>query len=98
MNKFNPATTKVSTVSALENIQAQASVLDKYAAYIGLDTHKDNIVVAIALPGRALAYNDSELANNEKNISKLIHRLSKQFAGQLLLFCYEAGPCGYAIQ
>jgi transposase len=98
MNKFNPTTAKVSTTSALGTIQTAQSALDKYAAYIGLDTHKDSIVVAIALPGRAQAYIDSELANNEKNISKLIHRLSKQFAGQLLLFCYEAGPCGYGIQ
>jgi len=77
MNKFNPTTTKVSTGSALGTIQTAQSALDKYAAYIGLDTHKDSIVVAIALPGRAHAYIDSELANNEKNINKLIHRLSK---------------------
>ena len=26
---------------------------------------------------------------------ELVTRLNEQFAGELLLFCYEAGPCGY---
>jgi len=98
MKNFNPTTAKVSTVSALATIRKQRFELDKYAAYIGLDTHKDTIMVAIALPGRAKAYIDCEIANNEKSIHKLISRLNQQLHGQVLLFCYEAGPCGYGIQ
>ena len=98
MKKFNPTSAKESTVSALGTIQKLQSVLDKYAAYIGLDTHKDTIMVAIALPGRARAYIECEIANNDKAINKLISRLNEQFSGQLLVFCYEAGPCGYGTQ
>ena len=70
---------------------------DPYAAYIGLDTHKDNITVAIALPGRGAPQLEGEIANKPKAIDKLIQRLSERFGGELLLFCYEAGPCGYGL-
>ena len=30
-----------------------------------------------------------------KTIHKFIERLNEEFGGQVLLFCYEAGPCGY---
>jgi len=66
-----------------------------YAGYVGLDVHKDTIAVAVALPGREAAYDHGEIANKPKAVRKLVERLSKQFDGQLLLFAYEAGPCGY---
>lgn len=69
----------------------------EYAAYIGLDVHKDTIAVAIALPGRDAPYYHGEIANRPKAIEKLVYRLSKQFDGQVLLFAYEAGPCGYEL-
>jgi transposase len=68
---------------------------NEYAGYVGLDVHKDTIAVAVALPGREAAYDHGEIANNLKAIKKLINRLSKQFEGQVVLFAYEAGPCGY---
>lgn len=27
----------------------------------------------------------------------MIERLSREFDGEVLLFCYEAGPCGYGL-
>ena len=98
MNQFNPAKTKRTSALLAKKEQMHPTIVDNYGAYIGLDTHKDSIMVGIALPGRTPAYIDSEIANNKKNRHKLIHRLSEQFTGQLLLFCYEAGPCGYGIQ
>jgi transposase len=68
---------------------------NEYAGYVGLDVHKDTIAVAVALPGREAAYDHGEIANNLKAIKKLVNRLSKQFEGQVVLFVYEAGPCGY---
>ncbi len=68
---------------------------NEYAGYVGLDVHKDTIAVAVALPGREAAYDHGEIANNLKAIKKLVNRLSKQFEGQVVLFAYEAGPCGY---
>lgn len=53
MKKFNPETIKVATETALATIQPQQhEPLDRFGAYIGLDVHKDTIMVAIALHGR----------------------------------------------
>ena len=68
-----------------------------YAAYIGMDVHKDSIAVAIAWPGRSEPENLGEIANKAKTIDKLIRRLSNEVGGGVLLFCYEAGPCGYKL-
>ena len=38
-----------------------------------------------------------EIANKPKAIDTLVRRLSERYGGELLLFCYEAGPCGYGI-
>jgi transposase len=67
----------------------------EYAAYIGLDVHKDSITYAVAKPGREDPEYRGELANQPKKIAKLVAKLSAELDGQLLLFCYEAGPCGY---
>lgn len=70
---------------------------ERYAAYIGLDVHKESITVAVACAGRREAEGRAEIANTAKARDKLMRRLSEEFAGGLLLFCYEAGPCGYGI-
>ncbi|MCP3870014.1 MAG: IS110 family transposase [Gammaproteobacteria bacterium] len=70
---------------------------ERYAAYIGLDVHKDTIAVAIAWLGRSEPESQGEIANKPKTIGKLIRRLSKDVDGGVLLFCYEAGPCGYGL-
>jgi transposase len=69
----------------------------RYAVFIGLDTHKDTIAVAMARPGRSAAESRGEIANKPKSVEKLLSRLSAEFGGGLLLFCYEAGPCGYGL-
>jgi len=66
-----------------------------YAAYIGLDVHKDSIAVAVALPGRDIPELRGERAHAPKNVRKLVVQLINEFDGGPLLFCYEAGPCGY---
>jgi transposase len=86
--------------AVVEQTQAariERSLADVYGAYIGLDVHKDTIAVAVALPGRAEPVYRGELANESKRIEKWLARLSGEFAGQMLLFCYEAGPCGYGL-
>lgn len=67
----------------------------EYGAYIGLDVHKETIAVAVARPGRAVAEDWGEIRHTAKAIDKLVTRLNATFAEQVLLFCYEAGPCGY---
>lgn len=70
---------------------------ERHAAYIGLDVHKDTLAVAIAWPGRSEPESQGEIANKPKTVDKLIRRLSEEAGGGVLLFCYEAGPCGYKL-
>ncbi|WP_416137234.1 IS110 family transposase [Halomonas sp. HK25] len=70
---------------------------DGHAAYIGLDVHKVSISVAIAEAGRQAPEFRGEIPNEPQAIDKLVRQLSERFAGQPLLFSYEAGPCGYGV-
>jgi len=69
-----------------------------YTAYVGLDVHKDSIVVGVAELGRVAAVYKGEYANTPKSVAKMVKNLTMAFDGCLLLFCYEAGPCGYGLQ
>lgn len=70
---------------------------DRYGLYIGLDVHKETIAVAVAAPGRGEPWYQGEIANTPKALTKLVRRLAGETHGEQLLFCYEAGPCGYGI-
>lgn len=70
--------------------------MTKGTAFIGLDTHKSTIAAAIASDGRdgdVRFY--GEIANTPDAIAKLAKKLSSKYDD--LLFCYEAGPCGYCV-
>src|SRR5215472_7595054 len=65
--------------------------------YVGLDVHKEGIVVAIAeggIGGEIREY--GRIANTAAALDRLMRKLGG--AGVGLRFCYEAGPCGYGIQ
>ncbi len=66
--------------------------MKEFSKYVGLDTHKDTIAVAVAdaLGGNPRYY--GEIANTADAIHKLVKRLSAD--GEVVSFCYEAGPCG----
>jgi transposase len=65
--------------------------------YVGLDVHKDGIVVAVAEGGlRGEVRDYGRIANTPAALQRLVHRLGHEGVG--LRFCYEAGPCGYGIQ
>lgn len=69
-----------------------------FGGYIGMDVHKDTITYAVAYPGRMEAKYRGEIAHSGKAVNKLLARLNAEFSGELLLFCYEAGPTGYTLQ
>ncbi len=69
--------------------------MDNFSKYIGLDTHKDTIAVAIAKAGRSKPVYYGEIPNTAEAIRKLVKGLSP--GGEVLAFCYEAGPCGYGV-
>jgi transposase len=69
--------------------------MNEFSKYVGLDTHKETIAVAVAdaIGGKARFY--GEIANTPEAISKLVKQLCPD--GEVVSFCYEAGPCGYEI-
>lgn len=93
MKKFIPEEVIVHTAAALDVVQEWSP----YGAYIGLDVHKETIAVAVALAGRSEPEYRGEIANEPKVLKKWLDRLNEAFGGTLLLFCYEAGPCGYGL-
>lgn len=69
--------------------------MDNFSKYIGLDTHKNTIAVGIAKAGRDKPVYYGEILNTPDAIDTLVKKLSPN--GEVLAFCYEAGPCGYGI-
>lgn len=65
-------------------------------AFIGLDTHKKTIAVAVADDGRdgEVRYYGT-IANEPAAVAKLVKKLAERHGR--LSFCYEAGPCGYVL-
>jgi transposase len=65
--------------------------------YVGLDVHKEGIVVAVAAGGlRGEVREYGRIANTPAALDRLLRKLGGD--GVSLRFCYEAGPCGYGIQ
>lgn len=69
--------------------------MDQFSKYVGLDTHKDTIAVAIADTSGGKPRYYGEIANTATALSKLIKDISPN--GEVVSWCYEAGPCGYGI-
>ncbi len=63
--------------------------------FVGLDVHKGSIAVALARAGREEPHYLGEIGNRGAAVRKLVRRLSPD--GEVLNFCYEAGPCGYGL-
>ena len=66
------------------------------ATFVGLDAHKDWISVAMLLPGREAAI-EWRIPNEAGAIRRTLRRIEREAPGDVR-FCYEAGPCGYALQ
>lgn len=64
--------------------------------YVGMDTHKETISVALAEPGRTGEVGHyGRIASNPAAVERLVRRLAKTHG--TLRFSYEAGPCGYGL-
>ena len=71
--------------------------LKQLITYIGLDVHKETIAVALAEAGKRSEVREyGKIANTPAAVQALVAKLARN--GHELRFCYEAGPCGYAIQ
>lgn len=63
---------------------------------VGMDVHKNSIYVAMLKPGslQPVAW---EMPNTLDAVRRLARKLKREAVGQIRS-CYEAGPCGYALQ
>jgi len=68
-----------------------------YTTFVGLDVHKEKISVAVADKGTAEPRFIGTIRNTPEDIAKLVRKLSSSKKKKKMLFCYEAGPCGYQI-
>ena len=64
--------------------------------YVGIDAHKVELHVALFLPD-ASAPVTWKVQNEARAVERLRRKLEKAAAGPVAC-CYEAGPCGYALQ
>ena len=69
--------------------------MKKYSKFTGLDVHKADISIGIASADRGEAGYYGTIENTPYACLKLAKKLSK--GGEEVLFCYEAGPCGYEV-
>ena len=80
----------------MEELQPQAPRSGpEPAIYFGLDVHKDSISAAYAEAGRRPPEFLTRIDHTPAAVKRLVHQVSARGAA---LWCYEAGPCGYALQ
>jgi transposase len=71
--------------------------MEQCIIYVGLDVHKDTIVVALAEAGlRGEVRQHGTIPNTASALKAVTAKLAGK--NRALRFCYEAGPCGYGIQ
>jgi transposase len=63
--------------------------------YVGLDVHKDSIVIAVAREGREPAAKWKTIPYDGVRLRKTLKMLAK--LGETLKVCYEAGPTGFGL-
>jgi transposase len=64
--------------------------------FVGLDAHKVAIKVAVLLPGESKPV-ECQFENEKAAVRRLVRKVQRLAPGEVR-FCYEAGPCGYALQ
>jgi transposase len=63
--------------------------------YVGMDVHKDTIVIAVAREGREAAENWKTIPNEGVRLRKAMKTLVRN--SDVLRVCYEAGPTGFGL-
>jgi transposase len=64
--------------------------------YVGVDAHKKDLFIAM-LVGKETRPVTWQLANEPNAVRRLVRKLEREAPGPVQM-CYEAGPCGYALQ
>src|SRR5258708_37796313 len=85
--------TRVAPGWPVPSLMHRRRVMADRITYVGLDVHKDSIVVAVAAGGlRGEGRGYGRIANTSTAVDRLLRKLGSD--GMRLRFCYEAGPCG----
>lgn len=74
--------------------------MQKAITYVGLDVHKDSIVVSLAEAGLRGGLREVREYGKILNTPTALKTMATKLAagGNELRFCYEAGACGYGVQ
>jgi transposase len=70
--------------------------MDKGTSFVGLDVSKGSIQVAVLYAGRE-GFVQWEAVHEASAIRRMVRKTQREAAGPVV-FCYEAGPCGYVLQ
>ena len=70
--------------------------MKQVTTYVGMDAHKKDLFIAM-LVGAQTTPVTWQLANEPKAVRRLVRKLEREAPGPVQV-CYEAGPCGYALQ
>ena len=64
--------------------------------YVGVDAHKKDLFIAMLVGDQATPVT-WQLPNEPNAVRRLVRKLEREAPGPVRM-CYEAGPCGYALQ
>jgi len=70
--------------------------MKEVTTYVGIDAHKKDLFIAM-LTGHATSPVTWQLHNEPNAVRRLVRKLEREAPGPVRV-CYEAGPCGYALQ
>lgn len=70
--------------------------MGKGTTFVGLDVHKESVNVAMLLPEESEPV-EWQVSHNPGSLRRLVKKLQRVGVGEVKA-CYEAGPCGYAVQ
>src|SRR5688572_18215896 len=92
---FDPPLTRIAAVRQPSRIRREPA-MDEPSTIVGLDVHRKSIAVCVLKPYTSEPWS-FQVANQPARIRKLAERLRSEARGPIRC-CYEAGPCGYALQ
>lgn len=71
--------------------------MKKGVTVVGLDAHKVSINVAVLL-AEAQRPIEWQVSSERGSVRRMVKKVLALAPGMAVRFCYEAGPCGYALQ
>ena len=70
--------------------------MESSITYVAMDTHKKDHKIALRYPGEEQMVQFT-VKNNVRDIKKRVTKIKKQAPGEVV-FCYEAGVCGFTLK